>query len=117
MGFWVYSLILNNVANILKLEGKAVSITLETISRVVKKQTNLFVMQTKDRKNNLVQIKAYGVYEISRDLYNTELPKKLFPEDFACQDSQKAHIGLLLCLNVVQYHPVPEKRKNNFVFI
>ena len=62
-----------------------------------------------------MQIEAYGVDEISRDMYNTELQKNLFPEDFACQDSQKAHIGLLLGLNVVQYHPVPVKRKNNFV--
>ena len=109
------SLILNNVANNLKLKGKPVSITMETLGRVVKKQTNLFVMEIKDRKHNLVQIEAYGVDEISRNMYNTELQKKLFPEDFACQDSQKAHIGLLLGLNVVQYHPVPVKRKNNFV--
>ena len=97
------SLILNNVAINLKLRGKPVSITMETLGRVVKKQTNLFVMQIKDRKHNIVQIEAYGVDEISRDMYNTELQKKLFPEDFACQDSQKAHIGLLLGLNVVQY--------------
>ena len=44
------SLILNNVANNLKLKGKPVSITMETLGRVVKKQTNLFVLQIKDRK-------------------------------------------------------------------
>ena len=69
-------------------------------------------MQIKERKNNLVQIEGYGVDEISRDMYNTEL-QKLFPEDFACKYSQESHIGLLLGLNVVQCHPVPAKRKNN----
>ena len=52
------SLILNSVANNLKLRGKPVSITLETLGKVVKKQTNLFVMQIKDRKHNIVQIEA-----------------------------------------------------------
>ena len=87
------------------------SITMETLGRVVKKQTNLFVMQIKDRKHNLAQIEAYGVDEISRDMYNTELQKKLFPEDFACQDSQKAHIGLLLGLNVVSSCACEKKEK------
>ena len=105
MGFWVYSFfILNKVANNLKLKGKHVSITMETLGRVVKKQTNLFVMQIKDRKNNLLQFEAYGINEISRDMYNTELQRKLSPENFNCQDSQEAQFGLLLGLNVVQYH-------------
>ena len=56
-GSTVY-LFLNNVANNLKLKGKPASITMETLGRVVEKQTNLFVLQIKDRKSNLVQIEA-----------------------------------------------------------
>ena len=106
------SLFLNKVKNV-KLEGKPVSITIETLGRVVKKRTNLFVMRIKDQKNNLVKFEAY---ENSRDMYNTELQKRrLFPEDFVKQVSQNTHIGLLLGLNLVQYHHVPDKRKNNVV--
>ena len=109
------SLILNSLAHKLKLRGKPVSITMETLGNVVKKQTNLFVLQIKDQKNNLVQLEAYGVDEISRDIYSTEPQKKIFPEEFNLIENKKAQIGLLLGLNVVQHHPAPVKRKENFV--
>ena len=62
-----------------------------------------------------MQLEAYGVDEISRDIYSTAPQKNIFPEEFNLIENKKAQIGLLLGLNVVQHHPAPVKRKENFV--
>ena len=109
------SLVLNSLARKLQLKGKPVSIVMETLGNVCKKQTHLFALELKDKNNEIVTFEAYGVDEISKDLYNTEEQKELFPEDLKFQEQIAAPIGLLLGLNVVQHHPVPVKRKDNFV--
>ena len=65
--------------------------------------------------NKLVTLEAYGVDEISKDLYSTAPQKELFPEEVKVEEQKAAPIGLLLGLNVVQHHPVPVKRIENFV--
>ena len=109
------SLVLNSLARKLKLRGKPVSIVLETLGNICKRQTNLFSLAIKDMNNKLVTLEAYGVDEISKDLYSTAPQKELFPEEFKVEEQKAAPIGLLLGLNVVQHHPAPIKRKENFV--
>ena len=103
------SLVLNSLARKLKLSGKPVSIVMETLGNICKRQTNMFSIEIKDMNNKLVTLEAYGVDEISKDIYSTAPRRELFPEEFKFEEQKAAPTGLLLGLNVVQQHPVPVK--------
>ena len=108
------SLILNSVANTLKIPGKAVSIVMETLGQTKRKQTKLFMFNIRDQDDNLVPVEAYGVDQISTEEYSTEPHRTIFPTEFQNQQDKRGFISLLLGLNVVQYHPVPVKCCGNF---
>ena len=75
----------------------------------------MFSLEIKDMNNKLVTLEAYGVDEISKDIYSTAPRRELFPEEFKFEEQKAAPTGLLLGLNMVQHHPVPVKRKEKFV--
>ena len=69
----------------------------------------------KDMNKKIDTLEAYGVDEISQDIYRTAPQSELFLQEIEFQEQKAAPIGLLLGLNVVQHHPVPVKRKEIFV--
>ena len=108
------SLISNSFARKWRLPSKPVTIWMETIDGLSKKQTKLYSSDLEESKSKTISLHVYAVNCISQDFVNLKR-NRIFPDAFSLDDAFSGTASVLLGPNIARYHPNAIQNKNDLV--